>query len=106
VWSFFSAIDNKLQKRGINMFKYLSKVFNLGKIYSIKDFCSATEFVRRFFSGVKKIFEGTLDEAKAKGLSMSPQDDYEFQKPHALEEFVLVTFYEGKIANNNIKNIK
>ncbi|NBP02344.1 MAG: hypothetical protein EBU90_19950 [Proteobacteria bacterium] len=106
VWSFFSALDNKLQKRGINMFKYLSKVFNLGKIYSIKDFCSATEFVRRFFSGVKKIFEGTLDEAKAKGLSMSPQDDYEFLKPHALEEFILATFYEGKIANNNIKNIK
>ena len=88
------------------MFKYLSKVFNLGKIYSKKDFCSVKEFVAFFVSAVVKIFQGTLDEAKAKGLSLSPQDLYEFQKPHALEEFVLVTFYEGKIANNNIKNIK
>ena len=106
VWAFLSDIDNKLQKIGINMFKYLGKVFNLGKIYSKKDFCSATEFVRMFFSAVKKIFQGTLYEAKAKGLSLSPQDLYELQKHYALEEFVLATFYEGKIANNNIKNIK
>ncbi len=106
VWAFLSDIDNKLQKIGINMFKYLGKVFNLGKIYSKKDFCSVTEFVRMFFSAVKKIFQGTLYEAKAKGLSLSPQDLYELQKHYALEEFVLATFYEGKIANNNIKNIK
>ena len=106
VWAFLCAVDNKLAKIGINMFEYLEKVFNLGKIYSEEEFCSATVFVTRHYSGVKKIFQGTLDQAKVKGLSLSPQDDYDFFKPHALEEFTLVTFYEGKIADNNIKNIK
>lgn len=106
VWAFLSAFDNYLSKIGINMFEYLGKVFNLGKIYSQEDFCSAQVFVSRYYSCVKKIFQGTLDEAKAKGLSLSPQDDYDFFKPHALEEFTLATFYEGKIADNNIKNIK
>lgn len=106
VWSFLSAVDNKLAKIGINMFKYLGKVFNLGKIYSKEDFCSATVYVSRYYSNINQVFTGTLDEAKAKGLSLSPQDDYDFFKPHALEEFTLATFYEGKIADNNIKNIK